>query len=102
MDAIQLEHLIEAQVPFTRDQLESAIGLGVDLTHIDTSKIKSMKKLFSKVQHFKGTITDWDTSNVTTMASMFHRSSFNQPLNWDTSQVTNMAGMFQWSKFNQP
>ena len=41
-------------------------------------------------------VGSWDTSKVTTMASMFHgASSFNQSLNdWHTSSVLDMSSMF--------
>lgn len=50
-------------------------------------------------------ISDWDTSNVTSMANLFlGASSFNQPLDaWDTSKVVTMNRMFQYAlEFNQP
>jgi surface protein len=48
-------------------------------------------------------INNWNVSGVTTMATMFHSSSFNQPIgNWDTRKVTNMGAMFyNTSTFNQ-
>jgi surface protein len=53
--------------------------------------------------HRKLDLTDWDTSNVTTMENMFANSEFNQDISsWDTSNVTNMSRMFQGAKsFNQ-
>ena len=38
-----------------------------------------------------GEISNWDTSSVTYMQSLFYESSFNQPLNkWNVSNVTNI------------
>mgnify|MGYP001269487308 FL=1 len=51
-----------------------------------------------------GEISNWDTSSVTYMQSLFYEgSSFNQPLNkWNVSNVTNMRNMFAYCSFNQP
>ena len=48
-------------------------------------------------------ITNWDTSLVTDMKTMFTgKTNFNQALNWDTSSVTDMSNMFAAAKaFNQ-
>jgi hypothetical protein len=47
-----------------------------------------------------GSITHWNTSNVTDMSYMFAGSrTFNQPLAWDTRSVTNMNGMF-WASIS--
>ena len=47
-------------------------------------------------------ISDWDTSEVTSMNSLFRsKLKFNQDLSqWDTSKVTNMWGMFWDTEFN--
>ena len=54
-----------------------------------------------------GDISNWDTSSVTDMSSLFqtfHATSFNQPLNkWNVSKVRDMTGIFQNAiSFNQP
>ena len=51
-----------------------------------------------------GEISNWDTSSVTYMQSLFYEGgSFNQPLNkWNVSNVTNMRDMFAYCSFNQP
>jgi surface protein len=59
----------------------------------------------SKAEKKYGHISDWDTSEVTDMSTMFSAAkSFNQPLEkWDVSQVTDMTGMFKGAtSFNQP
>ena len=50
-----------------------------------------------------GSISGWQTSNVTNMNSMFDSAiSFNQPLNWDTQNVTDMSYIFnRATSFNQ-
>ena len=51
-----------------------------------------------------GSISSWNTENITTMLGMFSgATSFNQPLNWNTENVTDMAEMFEGAtSFNQP
>jgi hypothetical protein len=45
-----------------------------------------------------GSITDWDTSNVTDMSKLFsHARGFNKPLRWNTGKVTNMSSMFDFA-----
>src|SRR5690606_30173128 len=46
------------------------------------------------------TLDGWNTSNVTTMANMFHEASaFNGDLSdWDTSNVTSMRSMFYYAR----
>ena len=59
---------------------------------------------FGSKSSFNGDISGWDTSQVTTMESMFmEASAFNQNIGeWDTSQVINMEQMFyRASAFNQ-
>ena len=72
----------------------------------DTSLIKNMAGLFlTCCTTFNESISDWDTSSVTTMSCMFAGcTSFDQPLHtWNTSSVTNMESMFEdCSSFNQP
>ena len=84
-------------------------GDTADLNMIDTSSITDMSALFisdggEKYKNFNGNISEWDTSNVTSMANMFmSASAFNQDLSgWDVSKVTNMSAMFwEAAAFNQ-
>ena len=72
---------------------------------IDTSDITSMVSLFQFNKTFNGDITGWSVSKVTDMGNMFYfASSFNQPIgNWDVSSVIDMNSMFYGAKsFNQP
>lgn len=97
--------------PKTKDELRELIEKSdIYLGDIDTSLITDMSDLFISWnddkpirEDFSG-ITNWDTSNVENMNSMFYNcSSFNQPLNWDTSKVTYMRNMFyNCSSLNQP
>merc|ERR1712194_995143 len=60
--------------------------------------------LFFKLKSFNADISNWDTSSVTTMHSMFiYADAFNQPLSFDTSKVTTMRDMLHRAlAFNQP
>jgi trimeric autotransporter adhesin len=70
----------------------------------DTSNVTSMSSMFRSAELFDQDIGGWDTSNVTDMRSMFRNAeSFNQDIGgWDTSNVTNMNNMFRNAEsFNQ-
>ena len=70
--------------------------IGVDKW--DTSKVKDMSLAFSYIAIESLDISDWDTSSVTTMSSMFYGCSSLTSLdvsNWKTSSVTTMGSMFQ-------
>ena len=76
-----------------------------DFNDIDTSNITSMESLFLFNSKFNGDITGWNVSSVISMDSMFsNASSFNQPIgNWKFPKVENMKCMFYGaSSFNQP
>ena len=47
-------------------------------------------------------ITNWDTTSVTNMSSMFfYAQSFNQDIgNWDTSSVIEMSSMFGYAQIS--
>ena len=71
----------------------------------DTSEVTDMKSMFSQAYHFNQPLEKWDVSNVTNMSWMFYMAtSFNQPLEkWDVSKVKDMKNMFSHAKsFNQP
>ncbi|GEM_PF-1108985 len=70
----------------------------------DTSNVTNMASLFSRAIRFNQDISDWDTRNVTTMSYMFREASaFNQDITgWNTEKVTDMSGMFANTEvFNQ-
>ena len=76
-----------------------------DFNDIDTSDITSMESLFQFNETFNGDITGWNVSSVRDMNGMFaYATSFNQPIgNWEFPNVTDMSDMFyDASSFNQP
>ena len=78
-----------------RALLISKRNAGEDLSLCCTTPITSFTRIFRR-SSFNGDISNWDTSNVTTMMEMFIEASlFNQDLSyWDTSNVTDMEEMF--------
>ena len=76
----------------------------VDISQWNTSNVTSMVSMFKRTIKFNGDISNWDVSNVTSMNSMFYQTEkFNSDIgNWDVYKVTDMSYMFSFSeKFNQ-
>ena len=74
----------------------------IELTGVDTSKVKSMYLMFSYLKNLtKLDLTGFDTSNVTSMWKMFWGSEKLTNLNisnFNTKNVTNMEEMFSGLK----
>ena len=99
--------------PTTKEELKDAMerwiqndreGLG-NISEWDTSNIRDMGSLFSHLNNFNEDISRWDVSSVTNMAYMFLGVlAFNQPIgSWNVSNVTDMRAMFYGGRyFNQP
>ena len=90
----------------TRDMFRYCSNLiSVNATNWNTSKVTDMGSMFSEASNFNQPLENWDVSSVANMSYMFlSATSFNQPLNnWDVSNVTNMEYMFYDNRiFNQP
>ena len=78
------------------------------ITPITTANIRSAVDQWvsnqTQAETTYGHISDWDTSNVTSMFLLFYnKPNFNDDISrWDTSQVTDMRLMFrEASSFNQ-
>lgn len=76
---------------------------------INVSNVSNMYGVFGYTTVFNNggsnNLNNWNTANVTTMASMFYNArDFNQSIgNWNTSKVTSIANMFAVTgSFNQP
>ena len=100
--------------PITSTEIRQWDTTDDDVSTCDVSHITNFSGFFSSNPHnpditsFNQDISSWDTSNGTTMESMFKGSivtphSFNQDIgSWDTSKVTSMRWMFQYATaFNQ-
>ena len=74
-----------------------------DISKWDTSQVTSMISLFWNASDFNQDIARWDTSRAEHMDWMFGRTAFNQDISgWSTAKVTSMWGMFYYaSAFNQ-
>jgi len=74
----------------------SATNLYGLISEWDTSKVTDMSSLFYNAECFNQDISEWDTSQVTDMMEMFYGArSFNRDISeWVTSKVTDMYRMF--------
>ena len=72
--------------------------LEIDLSNFDTSKVTNMSSMFGSMSKLTTlNLSNFDTSKVTDMGFMFYGMSKLTNLNlsnFDTSKVTNMSGMF--------
>ena len=70
-----------------------------------TANVTNMRGMFYGATAFNQPLNNWNTQSVTDMDYMFAgAAAFNQPLNnWNTQSVTDMSGMFSGAAaFNQP
>ena len=75
------------------------------ISNWDTSAVTNMGSLFQSKTTFNDNISGWNVSNVTNMWGMFYNAeAFNQSIGeWNVSKVTDMGGMFNNAYvFNQP
>lgn len=75
--------------------LNSNLGVNVDISKWNTSKVTSMSRTFQQASLINSSISNWDVSSVKDMSFMFFGSTFNGDIgNWDVGNVNNMRGMF--------
>ena len=66
------------------------------------TELQSLLKKLLKERGNNADLNDIDTSEITSMNSMFYNSEFNGDISkWDVSNVTNIDYMFAYSKFNK-
>ncbi len=94
-----------SRVRSMRNLFSGCFTFNEDISHWDTSSVTDMQGMFRGAAAFNQPIGDWITISVTDMMGMFHGAvAFNQPIGaWITSSVTNMEEMFYGAAaFNQP
>ncbi len=90
------EHLMDAIAAEIQQH-----GPSCTLNHLDVSAVHDMSHVFRSFKEFQGDISQWDTSNVKTMDSMFYNSQFNGDISgWDVSNVRAMHSMFCGAVFS--
>jgi surface protein len=89
---------------FWSGKSDNSTKFNADISNWDTSQVTSMSSMFYRATAFNQDIGGWDTSQVTSMSGMFYiATAFNQNIGgWDTSEVTEMRWMFyEATAFNQ-
>jgi surface protein len=84
--------------------LAATTAFNQDISLWDTSQVTTMQSMFYDATVFNQPIGLWDTSKVTTMLTMFiNAAAFDGDISfWDVGEVTNMANMFNSATaFNQ-
>ena len=78
-------------------------GFNEDISAWDTSNVTTMRSMFQSQTSFNQDIGSWDVSSVTDIYAMFFGATpFNQDIGtWDVSSVTDMEAMFAATSFNQ-
>ncbi len=76
----------------------------MDLSGLDTSKVTSMREMFSGCTYLESIVfgSNWDTSRVMFMDSMFSGCKNLIELNlsnWKTSEAYNMSNMFEYCEY---
>jgi surface protein len=105
--------VIEVDIIMLRDMVDKASAvdwtdpiLNNKIIYADISKMDNLDNVFSDAagwtnfnSNFNLDISGWDTSNITSMDSLFQgQMKFNQDLsNWNVSKVTSMSSMFAFN-----
>lgn len=99
-DSPDLSLVTDMSVSF--NACENLINSNGSISNWDVSNVTNMATMFGTCFFFNVDIGSWDVSNVTDMSYMFNSTIFNQNISgWTVSSVTNMEGIFALSSFNQ-
>ena len=82
---------------------KSLVNANGSITNWNTANVTNMSAMFADATSFNQPIGGWDTRNVTNMGTMFYGATlFNQPIgDWNTAKVTDMNYMFYGAAFDQ-
>ncbi|AVP49314.1 BspA family leucine-rich repeat surface protein [Williamsoniiplasma luminosum] len=101
---LEVPNYISSKINSMKEMFSNASVFNGDISNWDVSNVTDMNKTFHRAKAFNGDISNWNTSKVTTMEDMFWEAwVFNQDITrWNTTNVTNMRSVFQeaWA-FNQ-
>lgn len=78
--------------------------IGLDLSSWDVSNVENMSQLFTAALHVPSGISGWNVSSVTNFGNAFGSTSpavIPDITSWDTSNATTLSSMFISSTFNQ-
>jgi surface protein len=69
---------------------------------LDLSGTTTLAAAFKQCTSFNGTITNWNTANITSLSETFWGTAFNQDISsWNTANVASLKHTFYQSSFNQ-
>ena len=72
-----------------------------DVSNWDTSNITTLQDMFHEAKDANPDVRNWDVSNVTNMILTFFVTSFDRDVsNWDVSKVTKMDNVFNGSQLS--
>ena len=101
----QTQNIKDMSYMFARELSGNDLPFNQPIGNWNTANVTNMASMFSGATAFNQPIGNWNTANVTNMSLMFYRATaFNQDLSgWNVSKVTDMSYMFYGAtSFNQP
>lgn len=100
-----MEYLVNGKVIVDDlDELKYIIEnktISLDLIDIKESGLDSLEEAFNNIKEIKGSIDNWDVSNIRSLNCTFWKAKFQCDLSkWDVSNVEDMIKTFAYSNFN--
>lgn len=105
---IDISKWVMTGAQFLKRMFANAIVFNANLATWDVSGVTDMSGTFSGAVNFARNLGAWSVGNVTTMFEMFYNTTLfgadgsGSLSNWDTSNVTDMSHMFSLSGYNAP